>query len=96
MQDPMKAINTALVRNHKILQAEFEKQHAVDGNDIESRSQDVILPLRKLTNKGFLINIFTHVDESTIGQCYRYCYDYGFSETSNGEVLITKCEGSYL
>ena len=83
--DPLKSINKVLVKNRKILKEVYE---TAEGNATVS--------MRRLENKGFLFNFFTHTEEPLKGNCYRYCYDFGYAEAKNGELLITKYPGTYL
>jgi predicted nucleic acid-binding Zn ribbon protein len=64
-------------------------------NNRRNREQSTI-PIRRLENKGFLFNFFTHTEEPNKGNCYRYCYDFGYAEAKNGELMITKYPGTYL
>ncbi|MEY3096871.1 MAG: hypothetical protein RL647_461 [Bacteroidota bacterium] len=83
--DPLKSINRVLVKNRRILKEVYEL----------SGGQSTI-PMRRLENKGFLFNFFTHTEEPNKGNCYRYCYDFGYAEAKNGELMITKYSGTYL
>lgn len=83
--DPLKSINRVLVKNRRILKEVYEL----------SGGQSTI-PIRRLENKGFLFNFFTHTEEPNKGNCYRYCYDFGYAEAKNGELMITKYPGTYL
>ena len=83
--DPLKSINRVLVKNRRILKEVYEL----------SGGQSTI-PMRRLENKGFLFNFFTHTEEPNKGNCYRYCYDFGYAEAKNGELMITKYPGTYL
>lgn len=83
--NPLKTINRALVKNRRILKEVYEL----------SGGQSTI-PIRRLENKGFLFNFFTHTEEPNKGNCYRYCYDFGYTEAKNGELMITRYPGTYL
>lgn len=83
--DPLKAINRVLVKNRKILKEAFEHS---GGNQT--------VPLRRLENKGFIFSFYTHIEEPFSGTCYRYCYDFGYADAKNGEILIAKYPGTYL
>jgi hypothetical protein len=83
--DPLKTINKVLVKNRRILKEAYE----LSGGH-------TTVSIRRLENKGFLFNFFTHTEEPNRGTCYRYCYDFGYVEAKNGELMITKYPGSYL
>ena len=83
--DPLRTINKVLSKNRKILKEAYETS-----GDSET------IPLRRLENKGFVFNFYTHIEEPMTGSCYRYCYDFGYAEAKNGEVMISKYPGSYL
>jgi len=36
------------------------------------------------------------IANSLTRNCYRYCYDFGYAEAKNGELMITKYSGTYL
>lgn len=83
--DPLKSINRVLIKNRKILKEVYE---TTEGKNTVS--------IRRLENKGFLFNFFTHTEEPQSGNCYRYCYEFGYAEAKNGELMITKYPGTYL
>jgi hypothetical protein len=82
--NPQKTINNLLSKNRRILKDCFEQ------------SEHNTVPIIKLENKGFVFNFYTHLIDSNKGQSYRYCYDFGYSPGSNGEVHIAKYPGTYL
>ena len=73
------------MKNRKILKEAYETSGASE-----------TIPLRRLENKGFVFNFYTHLIDSNKGQSYRYCYDFGYYPGTNGEVHIAKYPGTYL
>ena len=72
-------INNTLRKNRRIL-AELNP------NDKTKTSRD------KLLSKGFRFNYFTHIYETKTGSIYHFCYEMGYLELENDEVLIVKRE----
>lgn len=83
--DPIKSINMALSRNRKILKEVYDL--VGDENSVN---------VRKLIIKGFLFDYYTHIQDASDGKQYKYCYDFGYVESSNGEYLISKYPVTYL
>lgn len=83
--DPLRTINKVLSKNRRILKEAFESRGILN-----------TVPIRKLENKGFIFNFYTHIEEPLDGSCYRYCYDFGYAEAKNGEILIAKYPGTYI
>lgn len=46
----------------------------------------------KLLSKGFSFNYFTNIYETKTGSIYHFCYEMGYLELDNDEVLIVKRE----
>ena len=46
----------------------------------------------RLLSKGFSFNYFTHTYETKTGSIYHFCYEMGYLELENDEVLLVKRE----
>ena len=70
-------INNTLRKNRRILVD-------LNPNDKTKTSRD------KLLSKGFSFNYFTHTYETKTGSIYHFCYEMGYLELENNEILIVK------
>ena len=46
----------------------------------------------KLLEQGFNFTYFTHVYETQKGQTYKFCYEYGYLELDENELLLVRKE----
>lgn len=75
----VKEINQILKRNRSIL-SKFNP----DGKAKVARS--------KLLNAGFIFDFYTHLHKTNNGNCYTFCYEYGYMQLNDDEFLLVKRE----
>jgi hypothetical protein len=73
----VRTINSALLKNRKILQSFITDETAKTHKD-------------RLLAMGFQFNYTTHTYLTRSGKLYSYCYDYGYLPLGNDWYLIVK------
>lgn len=73
----VRTINSALLKNRKILQSIITDETAKTHKD-------------RLLAMGFQFNYITHTYLTRSGKLYSYCYDYGYLPLGNDWYLIVK------
>jgi hypothetical protein len=74
----MRTIQNILRKNRRILQ------------DVLGENDKLKTSLKKLTDKGFLLDYMTYLYNTKTGSQYRYSFEYGIMLLDEGMVLIVK------
>jgi len=75
----VRKINNALLRNRRILSNNLPESETVKR-----------LKKETLAQQGFLFNFHTHQQNSTRGNLYRFCYEFGYLERGDGVVVVRR------
>lgn len=70
-------VNNALRKNRRILEASWP-------------GKNVKISKEKLIQKGVNFQYLTHIYETKKGDVYHFCYDMGYLQLENDEVLLVK------
>jgi hypothetical protein len=75
-------INNALRKNRRVLEV------LLTGNN-EGKA---IVPLKKLSAKGFNFEYFTSIYTTKTGSQYRFCYEFGYLKLEDEMYMVVKRE----
>lgn len=74
----MRQVQNILRKNRRILQ------------EVLGENEKLKTSLKRLTDKGFLLDYLTHLYNTKTGSQYRYSFEYGIMLLEEGMVLIVK------